>query len=1028
VSFPGPEELGRGVVVLPGATLPAPFDDSPRVRVDDAVLASPEALAATAAVLHELWDERRRVVIELGVPIEELRAPESDRRPPYELDPGFTFERERLQFLVWANTYDARKPGDPVWWHGVRASRIGATLGGPADVLLPDGTPAWCDGGPRRPIPSPSATGGTGAASTAVNAAAAPPVALHGEPPPPPASGGLPVASDGEPLPAAGSFDDNTVVVHRDSIDVGLLTVARFREPQAELAPDQLAAVAHPGGPARIIAPAGSGKTRVLTERIRHLLVDRAYEPQVVTAVAYNVLAAEQLRERTAGFRPTIRTLNSLGLNVCSRRGDWRIAEEPFCREVLSGLVKTARKVGTDPLAPYLDALATIRLGLVPPDKAEDLHPDAAGIAAAFPAYRDILHSAGRLDFDEQIYKAVELLLADPALRAEVRAEARTLLVDEFQDLTPAHLLLIRLIAGPAADVFGVGDDDQVIYGYAGADPGFLIDFRQYFPGAAAYDLQVNYRCPPAVVDAARTLLGHNYRRIAKTIRAADRLPSPDAGRAQPVAPHGEGLVVRAIGVDDMGPSTVELVQRWADDGVAYGEMAVLTRVNSSLLPVQLLLDQAGIPYRPAVGPWILERAGTAAALAYLRIAADPNRISRADLRATVRRPSRKISPKAIEMLGRDAVTSLRSIRGLATWLGDKDAFVKDADRVDAYASDLEALAEAMAKPGVTTADLLRFVRNTIGLGEAMETLDASKGALDRSSNGDDLAALLQVAPLHPDGATFEVWLQQALGAGGRRPANGEPEEAGVHLATVHRVKGREWNRVVVFGADAGLFPHRLSADVEEERRIFHVGITRAKEEAVVLADAAGSSPFVEELHRAAPPRPAVDPNDPNPFRRLTMPAPPAQPTRGSRGTTRSKAKVTNGEPGFAAVAGADITLAGGLRATVKEVRRGEVLVETATGSTVVSFGSAIRADGQNVRLVAPADRVAAAVAALKAWRTALAKEEGKPPYVYLSDAHITDIAQRCPDTLDRLARCKGIGPGKLESYGETILALLDEL
>ncbi len=93
-----------------------------------------------AAVLHEAWGERRRIVIELGVPLEALRAPEVERRPPYELDPGFTFERERLQFLVWANTYDARKDGEPIWWHGVRASRIGATLGGPADVLLPTGS------------------------------------------------------------------------------------------------------------------------------------------------------------------------------------------------------------------------------------------------------------------------------------------------------------------------------------------------------------------------------------------------------------------------------------------------------------------------------------------------------------------------------------------------------------------------------------------------------------------------------------------------------------------------------------------------------------------------------------------------------------------------------------------------------------------------------------------------------------------------------------------------------------------------
>ena len=1000
MGFPGPDELGRGLVVLPGAAVAAPFDEATRLMIDDAVLASPQVMEAMAAVLHEAWAERRRLVIELAVPPETLRAPEAERRPPYELDPGFTFERERLQFLVWANNYDARRPGDPIWWHGVRASRIGASLGGPADVLLPDGTPAWCDGGPRRPILT----------------------------------------------------DSGTAVVHRDSIDAGLLTPARFAEPKAELAPDQLAAVAHPGGPARIIAPAGSGKTRVLTERIRHLLVDRRFEPGVVTAVAYNVMAAAQLRERTAGFQPTIRTLNSLGLNVCSRRGDWRIAEEPFCRDVLSGLVKTTRKVGTDPLAPYLDALATIRLGLVPPEKAEDMHPDAAGIAAAFPAYRDILHSAGRLDFDEQIYKAIELLLADPDLRAEVRAEARTLLVDEFQDLTPAHLLLIRLIAGPGADVFGVGDDDQVIYGYAGADPGFLIDYRRYFPAAATYDLQVNYRCPSPIVDAARTLLGHNRRRIAKTIRAAElaaaaatpsfasatgcaavTFTAVDAGRAQPVAVT-DALVVSAIGTDDMGPAAVEVVRQWAGEGIPYSDIAVLTRVNSSLLPVQLLLDQADIPCRAAVGPWILERAGTAAALAYLRIAADPNRISRADLRATVRRPSRKISPKAIEMLTRDAVTSLRSIRGLAAWLADKDAFVKDADRVDGYAADLEALAGAMAKPGTTTADLLRFIRDTIGLGEAMETLDASKGALDRSSNGDDLAALLQVAPLHPEAASFEAWLQERLAAAVARSSNGAPQdpsggdtaEPAVHLATVHKVKGREWNRVIVFGADAGLFPHRLSSDVEEERRIFHVAITRAKGQAVVLGDAAGTSPFVAELTRPAPPRPAVDPADANPFRRVEMPAAPPTPTRAGR--SKTKAKPTDGEPGFPATPGAEITLAGGLRATIKEIRRGEVLAETATGSTVVSLGSAIRANGENVRLVAPPERVDAGIAALKAWRTAMAKQEGKPPYVYLSDAHITDIAERDPDTLDRLARCKGIGPGKLDSYGETLLALLQDL
>lgn len=963
VTFPGPDVLGRGLVVQPGAPVPPPFPTAPRTLVDDAALASPEPVAAA---LHDAWTNRRRVVVELAVSPDDLRVPEAETRAPYLLDPGFTFSREWLHFLVWANTYDARR-GEPVWWHCIRAARLGASVipDGPADVVLPDGRPAWCDGGPRRLVEAPATDGRRAAA----------------------------------------------VVVHRDSIDAGRLTPARSRPPQADLAPDQLAAVAHPGGPARIIAPAGSGKTRVLTERIRHLLVDRAYEPGLVTAVAYNVLAAEQLRERTAGFRPTIRTLNSLGLAVCQRRvgggggtrGGWRVAEEPVQREILSSLVhpRGPRRVNTDPLAPYLDALSAIRLGLLRPESAEDAYPDAAGVAQVFPAYREKLAAAGLVDFDEQIYRGLELLLADPGLRTEVRAEAKTLLVDEFQDLTPAHLLLIRLVAGPAADVFGVGDDDQVIYGYAGADPGFLIDFGRYFPGAATYDLTVNYRCPPVVVDRARTLLGHNRRRIDKEIR-----PAP--GRAE----EASALEVRLAPAEGLGPAALEVVRRWAEEGASYKEMAVLTRVNSTLLPVQVLLTEAGIPCTGALGPWIFERAGTAAALAYLRIGACPDRIARADVRATVRRPSRKISPKVADMLARDPLTSVRSIRGLARWLEDKDAFFREADRVEAYAADLEAVGDLVAG-GATTAGVLAFVRDGIGLGEAMDTLDASKGTLDRSSNGDDLAALLQVAALHPDPAGFEPWLREVLA----RAAGG-----GVHLATVHKVKGREWPRVAVFGADARLFPHRLAEDVEEERRIFHVAITRARERAVVLGDAAAPSPFIDELTRPAPPpapaRPAVSRSE-------------AHPGRGLVTAKRPTAPAAAGTPAVHAAPGLRFTpRPGRAEGEVVEVRRGaaEVVWRESGELAAVEFGSEVRIDGRPGRLVAPRRRVEAAVAALGAWRLAQARSEGKPAYVFLSNAHIQDIAERDPDTPARLARCRGIGPAKLEAYGEAILAVLEDL
>ncbi len=852
-----PPALGRGLVVMPGAELPAGWADVDRIRVDD---------EAAAAPLHAAWAQRRPVVVELGIDAGELKVPETDSRPPYQLGPGFEFVRERLHFLVWANTYDGRSD-QPVWWHGVRAGRLGATVGGPADVMLADGSPAWCDGGPRQEL----------------------------------------------------SLDHS--VIHRDSIDAGRLTVAGHAPPSATLAADQLAAVAHAGGPARIIAPAGSGKTRVLTERLRHLLADRHHEPELLTAVAYNVKAADELRERTRGLRPTIRTLNSLGLSICQMAGPVRVVEERDVRTIVQSLVKIPRKANADPVAPYLEALSAIRLGLLDPAAAETRFPDAAGVAVAFDAYRAALASRAAVDFDEQIYRAVELLLTDAGIRARARASCRTLLVDEFQDLTPAHVLLLRLLAGPAASVFGVGDDDQVIYGYAGADPGFLIDFDRWLPGAATYDLTVNYRCPPAIVSGAQTLLGYNRRRIVKEV-------SPAAGRAdEPGA-----LVVQPVPVDDLTRAARDRVVAWLDHDVEPEDIAVLARVNAVLLPIQVLLTQSGIPCNRAVGTELLGRTGIAAALAYLRIGLAPGDIGRDDVAATVRRPSRKIARNVMEMMGRRPRTSIADLRSLGDWLsGD------DAERVHVYANDLDVVGQAVSRAGATTAGVFDVIRRKVGLDRAMNALDASRGTADRSAHGDDLWALEQLATLHPDPSGFEPWLRGALTA---EAATGPC----VHLSTVHKVKGREWPNVVVFGASADLFPHRLADDVEEERRVFHVAITRAARSVVVLGDAAAPSPFLAEL------------------------------------------------AGTAAMAAA----------------REPVLPKVRPRPELPAAGESPAWD------------------ALKEWRTSIARRDKVPPYVVMSDAHLKGISERRPTTLGELAACPGIGPLKLERYGDDILGVLE--
>src|SRR5579875_1364296 len=699
MSVPGPSCLGRGVVVADGP-VPAAWLDAPEVVVDEAVLAGPRD-AVTA--LHRAWSARRPVVVRLAVDPAAFRTPESYRAEPWTLEPDFEPWADRLQFLVWANTYDARTtPEDPVWWWGRKAARLGARPAGPGeagDVVLADGRPAWVDGGPRAPL-----------------------------------------AAD----------ELGAVVVHRESVERGLLSVAPPAEPDAGgalaagLAPDQLAAVTHRSGPARIIAPAGSGKTRVLTSRLRHLVVDRGWERDAVLAVAYNKKAQEELDARCADFRPRTRTLNSLGLAVVTRaRGAApTVLDEREVRRIVERLAPPqSRRANADPIGPYLEALGAVRLGLRDPEEVEASRDDVPGLAALWPGFRDELRRQGAVDFDEQIYGAVEILLADGTLRAAEQAGCRHLLVDELQDLTPAHVLLLRLLAVPGLDCFGGGDDDQVIYGHAGADPAFLIDYQRLFPEPGDHPLEVNYRCPPAVVTAAGHLLSYNHRRVAKTIRA---------GRTD-----ADGTDRLAVRTHPSGAGAADLagvVAGWLDAGHPPGSIAVLSRVNSMLLAPHVALVEAGVPVDSVVRAELLSRTGLRAALAYLRIATAPDSaIAGRDLVEILRRPSRGLPPWFADRLRR---RSRWSVKGLLDIIGSVPD--KDGPKVERFVDDVVAV-RAAADAGADAARLLRLVRDDVGLGGAMGLLDGGRGA-EGASHVDDLEALEQVARLHPDPTTLEAW------------------------------------------------------------------------------------------------------------------------------------------------------------------------------------------------------------------------------------------------------------------------------
>ncbi len=882
VAGAGPDRLGRHLVIESGGAIPAPWTAADRLVIDDAVLAAPgRALDLLRAAHHA----GTRVVIELSSSFE--REPMlMTEAAPYELGPTFLFDLEELHHLVWTNSVDARDPDRPVWIGLDRAVAAGAGAvepGGTGDVVLPDGTVAWLDGGPVRHIG----------------------------------------ALDGVP------------VIHAVVVEHGATSVPSGNSSTADLAPDQLEAVTHPGGGARIIAPAGSGKTRVLTERARHLLTQWKLPPSAVSLVAFNKRAQEEMVERTSDLPGLqVRTLNAIALAIVNGRPpfapqpqSWRTIDEPDVRRIIGDLVDFPRRRNSDPIGPWIEALTVIRLGLVEPEEVEGRYDgDVDGLAAAWPAYRQMLERRGAVDFDDQIYRALLVLLRDPTARRTAQRACRVMLVDEFQDLTPAHLLMIRLLAAPGGAVFGVGDDDQTIYGYNGADPAWLIDFAELFPGSGEHPLEVNYRCPAGVVDVVDRLLRHNQRRVSKTIRAA----STDGG----------GWSIDT-GVDAVGASCAA-VEQALSTGAAPSDIAVLTRVNALLAPVQVALVVAGVPIAGGVGLEFADRTAVRTVLAWMRLATSGRGGSFApdDIREALRRPSRSFHPRITDWVSEQS--SVVDLNKLAGRLNNE----RDAERVIDFAADVQTL-QKMVASGSSTSDLLLTLIDEIGLAGSVATLDANRRGMNRSAQGDDLTALTHLAALHDDPKSFERWMRNQL-AVKRAPG-------GVLLSTVHRVKGQEWPHVIVHLADAEQYPHRLAEDVEEERRLFHVAVTRASRQATITTGP-NPSPFVAELTTEPSDAQVVSSHRPEPVP-----------------TSKRSSSAGSGDPA------ADLDAAGQQR-----------------------------------------------FAALRDLRNEL--RDGKPAYVVFDNKTLVAIARQAPTTLRDLGRISGVGPAKLERYGDAVTELMQRL
>jgi DNA helicase-2/ATP-dependent DNA helicase PcrA len=450
------------------------------------------------------------------------------------------------------------------------------------------------------------------------------------------------------------------------------------------------------------------------------------------------------------------------------------------------------------------------------------------------------------MTFDDQIYRGVEVLLASPKARIRYQQQYDVVLVDEFQDLTPVQFLFVRLLALPFNNLFAVGDDDQMINSYAGADPRNLRDFTELFNGAVVHTLGENHRCAPTIVRRSANLISYNQDRFQKDIRPATR-----DGREKPEC--ADSFVVR-VAPNPAGEAQdiVEAIQRWRADGIAYGDTAVLVRVKNVAPLVQIALKRAGVPFVPLEkAAFFTSRVGRLVG-AYMNLCRCPAVVAPEHLELALGTPPRFIAHETLVRMCADGWGCLAGHRLTpSNAQSGLKQFVANAQRVFDYSAD----------GAKSSSEVLALVMRAFGLDEHFRKEDRNNSNTGVSGSGEMLALIRQLAAEHPRFEEFVDWYneQSKREVEASRPGARSPKEDAVRILTIHSCKGAEFRAVALFHMSEGVAPHAkalatgMLAPIEEERRVFYVGVTRGIDRLLVTSDRSRPSRFLEELERPRP-------------------------------------------------------------------------------------------------------------------------------------------------------------------------------
>lgn len=616
------------------------------------------------------------------------------------------------------------------------------------------------------------------------------------------------------------------------------------------LNPDQREAVLYFDSPLLVIAGAGSGKTRVITNKIAYLVKEKDFAPWNILGVTFTNKAAEEMKGRIQSLTGiesrhfNISTFHSLGLRILRESGasagfdgNWQVMDDADQRKILEQIIKKNFSYYTRDMREQAKRkIGTAKMELNYPNNKEFLYQKGFSDdeVKIYSLYYNYQKENKLWDYEDLISFPVKLLQTDEALREKYAERFKYVVVDEFQDTNPNQYELLTMIAGKHQNITVVGDDDQAVYSWRGASIRFLFSFENDFPGSHIIKLEQNYRSTPQVLEFANNVITRNSMRRPKAMWTGQ-----DAGN--PVA------VIETRSKEDEARMAADLVLRLKDADPDLFPVAILYRINSQSLAFETEFARRGIDFKILKGLRFFDRKEIKDSLALLKLAVNPN-----DDISFMRMTdflSLGIGAKTLDNLSRLAQNHGSSLfRTLKEHAPERFGSREIFSTIDKFSHQLAESANE-----VDLADMLKRLLNSSGYLDVLE----NKGEQSRLLNIEELTAFIgNWQQTNPGGAFGQLLDHISLEANAKDEKKDNKENAStpVFLLTMHNAKGLEFPTVIAVGINSSYMPFFLRkerVEIEEERRLFYVASTRAIKQLVISPGAERKSPFLTDVQRA---------------------------------------------------------------------------------------------------------------------------------------------------------------------------------